>query len=145
MKQLKTHDIERLDNTSIASALVAAGTVGGDEDILCGHVTCGEISCVALSCINDSNCHQDSLCGGDSCNACEEVTCGGGCENGTNPCEEDTCEGDTGCNGETEEPCAGPYTCDRYTICEGGSIATDPIPDDRSQQLLDALRAALNQ
>lgn len=70
MKTLNAKDIEKLENTSVATALVAAGTVGGDEDPICQAETIG---CVVVSCLEESVCDRYSICEENS-NNCEEAT-----------------------------------------------------------------------
>lgn len=105
MKTLNTKDIEKLENTSVASALnyalVPTTDINFAEINLPGG---GAGDCPALSCVQDSNCHECSECSTNS--QCEH---GSQCDNGSqctddSQCgEESQCEEDSDCNFDSTE------------------------------------------
>lgn len=125
MKRLKANEIERLENTSIASTLVAAATADAlDAGIIgeCDGDTCVGVSCVAASeCYWDSNCHQDSVCHQDS--NCHEQSV---CQQDSNCGEASVCVQDSNC---------GTASCWK----DSDAIAVDGMNTD----LADAVRAAI--
>lgn len=73
MKRLNAKNIERLENTSVASTLVAAATADAVEANAGGEAVCDPVSCVVYSaCIEQSQCDGSSACEDATC---EEISC----------------------------------------------------------------------
>lgn len=127
MAHLSIRDIERLENTSLASVMAAA-TVGGiSEEVPCVLDT---VDCAVASCVYDSGCHQDSGCEDNS--ECTNESCYAA------SCVQDSiCEEASNCGIQSGG-------CEIGSICELGSWQTEPGEDAQgADPLLDSLRRAL--
>lgn len=82
-KILKATDIERLENTSIASALgaMAGGGDAAPHSVNCGYCTanstiCGTNTCVGFTCTGFGVCCTGcTACTGQTCNKCTAGSC----------------------------------------------------------------------
>lgn len=104
MRTLNAKDIEALENTTVATPLLATGATDQIALADCGAQTWW--GCVAASCVQDSHCHADSNCDDGSCDAAT--------------CAVASCLQDSGC--AEDSGCGNVSGCDNLSLCDGQSL-----------------------
>lgn len=97
MKPLNAKDIEKLENTTVATPLASLATV----DINAGAINVPEepTGICVISCDHDSNCHESSQCPEESqCEHGSQCDAGSGCTQISGCEQESNCEEDSQCN-----------------------------------------------